>query len=94
MERLWRRYRDRDFVLVAVSVDTDPRVVPAFLKRHHLTFPVALDRQMDVSERYGVRALPSSFVIDRDGTLVGIAIGPRHWDAAPSHALVEAMARP
>jgi len=93
MERLWRRFRGQDFVLIAVSVDVDPAVVPPFLARHDVTFPVALDGQMEVTERYGVRALPSSFVIDRGGTLIGVAIGPRHWDSAPSHALVEAMAR-
>ena len=93
MERLWRRHRAEDFVLVAVSVDTDPKVVPPFVSQRGLTFPIALDSTMEITEKYGVRALPSSFLVDREGNLAAIAIGPRHWDNAASHALVHALAR-
>jgi peroxiredoxin len=93
MERLWRKHKDAGFVLVAVSVDTDPKKVVPFVTEHGLTFPVALDTTMSVAEKYGVRALPSSFILDKDGGLAALALGPRHWDSAASHRLVEAMAR-
>jgi peroxiredoxin len=93
MERLWRKHKDAGFVLVAVSVDTDPKKVAPFVKEHTLTFPVALDTKMAVAERYGVRALPSSFIVDKAGHVAGIALGPRHWDSQASHRLVEAMVR-
>ena len=48
---------------------------------------------MDLANTYGVRALPSSFIVDRDGTLAALAIGPRHWDNDAAHSLVEGMAR-
>jgi peroxiredoxin len=93
MERLWRRHKDAGFVLLAVSLDSDPKKVPPFVSAHKFTFPVAVDPKMTVAERYGVRALPSSFVIDRDGTVIGIALGPRAWDGAAAHGLVQAMLR-
>jgi len=93
MERLWRRHKDDGFVIVAVSLDADPAIVPPFIKERGVTFPVALDPTSAVASTYGVRALPSSFVIDRRGTLVALALGPRPWDAGASHALVEALAR-
>jgi peroxiredoxin len=93
MERLHARYKKNGFVMLAVSVDADPRVVPPFLKAHHFTFPVAYDPGMDVANTYGVRALPASFVVDREGHLAALAIGPRPWDNAASQALVEAMSR-
>jgi peroxiredoxin len=93
MERLWRRHKDAGFVLLAVSLDSDPKKVPPFVGAHKFTFPVAVDPKMTVAERYGVRALPSSFVIDRDGTVMGIALGPRVWDGAAAHGLVQAMLR-
>jgi peroxiredoxin len=93
MERLWRRHKDAGFVLLAVSVDSDPKKVPPFVSAHTFTFPVAVDPKMTVAERYGVRALPSSFVIDRDGTVMGVALGPRSWDGAAAHRLVQAMLR-
>jgi peroxiredoxin len=93
MERLWRKHKDAGFVLVAVSVDSDPRKVTPFVNEHKLTFPIAFDAKMAIAERYGVRALPSSFIVGRDGTLAGLALGPRHWDGKASHRLIEAMAR-
>jgi peroxiredoxin len=93
MERLWRKHKDAGFVLVAVSVDADPKKVAPFVTEHALTFPVALDTKMAVADRYGVRALPSSFIVDKAGLVAGVALGPRHWDSQASHRLIEAMAR-
>jgi thiol-disulfide isomerase/thioredoxin len=93
MERLYRQQKDAGFELVAVSLDADPKVVAPFLSAHKLTFLVALDPEMSLADKYGVRALPSSFIVDRDGTMTAVAIGPRHWDSDASHSLIEAMAR-
>jgi peroxiredoxin len=93
MERLWRKHRDAGFVLVAVSVDADPQKVVPFATAHKLTFPIAFDSKMAIAERYGVRALPSSFIVSREGDLAALALGPRHWDSKASHRLIEAMAR-
>jgi len=94
MERLYRRHRERGFVLLAVSVDTDASLVRPFLEHHKLTFPVALDAKMELANTYGVRALPSSFLIDRNGYMTALALGPRPWDNRAAHALVEGMLGP
>jgi len=91
MERLYLKHRERGFVLLAVSVDTDASLVKPFLAQLKLTFPVALDAKMDLANAYGVRALPASFLIDRDGYLTALALGPRAWDNRAAHALVEGM---
>jgi peroxiredoxin len=93
MERLWRRHKDAGFVLVAISLDADPKKVPPFVSARKFSFPIALDPKMAVAEKYGVRALPSSFMVDREGTMTGVALGPRHWDDASAHGLVQAMLR-
>ncbi|HEV8584602.1 MAG TPA: TlpA disulfide reductase family protein [Methylomirabilota bacterium] len=93
MERLWRRHKDDGFVLLAISLDADPKKVSPFVSARKFTFPVAVDPKMAVAEKYGVRALPSSFVIDRAGALTGVALGPRAWDDAAAHGLLQAMLR-
>lgn len=94
MERLYQRYKDRGFVILALSVDTEgaPLVVP-FVKEYKLTFPVGLDPKMAIAERYGVRGLPTSFLVDRRGGLVALALGPREWNGKAAHALVETLLR-
>ena len=93
MERLYRRHKDAGFTLVAISVDADPKKVTPFVSAHKLTMPIGVDPKMDLANTYGVRALPSSFVVGRDGNLAALAIGPRHWDNDAAHSLVEGMLR-
>ncbi len=63
------------------------------LWQHKLAFPVGLDPRMDLANTYGVRALPSSFIVDRNGNLIALALGPRAWDNDASHSLVEGLLR-
>src|SRR3989338_894524 len=93
MERLWRHHRDQGFVMLAVSVDSVTAKVKPYIDEHGFTFPILLDPEMDVANAYGVRALPSSFFVDRHGQLTALALGPRAWDSDASHSLVEALLR-
>ncbi len=93
MQRLWEHQKDQGFVLVAVSVDVDPKLVKPYLAQHKLSFPVALDSKMQLANAYGVRALPSSFIVDPQGHVAALALGPRPWDGDASRSLVEGLRR-
>lgn len=93
MERLWRRQRQRPFTMVGVSLDSDPRAVGPFVREHGLTFPIALDPGLDTANAYGVRALPTTVLVARDGTVAALALGPRAWDNDAAQSLVEALTR-
>lgn len=94
MERLYRQHKDRGFTIVAVSIDSNgPDRVAAFVKKLGLTFPIGLDPKLEVANRYTVRALPSSFLIDRQGNTVGVAMGPRDWDSTAAHGVIETLLR-
>jgi peroxiredoxin len=93
MERLWRRHRHRAFTMVGVSLDGDPQAVPPFVREHGLTFPIALDPRLTTANAYGIRALPTTVLVARDGTVAALALGPRAWDNDAAHSLVEALAR-
>ena len=91
LERLWRAQKDAGFVMLAVTVDANPKLAAPFVERHGFTFTVGFDPKMELANTYGVRALPSSFVIDRDGRLAAVAVGPRVWDNTAAHALIERL---
>ena len=48
-----------------------------FLNTHHWTFPVLRDPDGLVGDDYGVRGLPATFVLDADGRIVSILMGPQ-----------------
>lgn len=92
MERLHRRYKERGFTILAISIDSGGEgTVAEFVKAHGLTFPIGLDPKLAVANLYGIRALPSTFLIDKSGNTAAVALGPRDWDGAAAHAVVESL---
>lgn len=68
-----------DLVILAVDVLPDDTIVAAadLVEALELTFPILFDTQDgDVTIRYGVRALPATFFIDRKGVVRSINLGP------------------
>ena len=92
IQRLYDRFRSEGFVVLALSIDNESStVVGAFVREHKLTFPVGLDPKMSVAQAYGARALPSTYLIDRQGRVVAMALGPREWDGPAAHALIRSL---
>jgi peroxiredoxin len=71
LEAFYRKHKDDGFVIVAIN-DGDPDAdVIQFVKDYGLSFPVWLDPTYIATEQaFKTLNLPSSFVIDRDGTIV------------------------
>ena len=92
MERLWQRYRDRGLAIVAVSVDEGgEKRIANFVRRLNLSYPILLDPQSEVAERYEVSGLPVSFLIDGEGRLIGRLVGSREWDSPEGVSLIEEL---
>jgi peroxiredoxin len=94
MERLYQTFKQTDFVLLAVSMDRQGEdVARPFVENLKLTFPVLLDRTLEVSRQYSVRGLPTSYLIDPDGRLIGAVIGARDWYRTEAKALLAGLLR-
>src|SRR5262245_8340689 len=92
MEHLWRRYKDQGLVVIALSMDSGgAKVVKPYIEQSKYTYPVGLDPKMEVAQLYGARSVPSTFIIDRQGVLRAIALGPRPWDGKAAFAYIEAL---
>ncbi len=70
LQALYNKYIDNGFVIIAIN-DGDPAPdVLQFIKDYQLTFPVWLDPTYIATEQaFKTLNLPSSFVIDRSGTV-------------------------
>jgi peroxiredoxin len=80
MQMLYDALAGPDFELLAVSQDEGgAAVVAPFVRELGVTFPVLVDPQRQVGERYGVWGYPETFVIDRAGRIAERVIGPRDW---------------
>jgi peroxiredoxin len=93
LEALWRQYRDRGLMVLAVSVDRDaPRpLLDPYVTRLGLSFPILLDPDMKAAEAWRVPGVPATFLIRPGGEAVGMAMGAREWNSAPMQALLQPL---
>lgn len=68
-------YKEQGVIILNVNVDETSLQVERHKERQNLTFPLYIDRNMLVSNAYGVASLPTVFLIDHDGTVQERQIG-------------------
>ena len=89
MEKLHQRFKDKDFVMVAINLQESAERVKQFYKNHQLTFTTLLDITGDVGAALSINAIPTTFILDKNGRIIGKALGPREWESKKSIALFE-----
>lgn len=60
---------ERGLMVLGVNQAQDQTTVQQFIAEQQLSFPIALDQRAEVSQRYRVIALPTTFIIDRAGRI-------------------------
>lgn len=91
MERLYKQLKDRDFTMLAVDMQESEKLVKAFISEFSLSFPALLDLNGDISSLYGIRGLPTTYIIDREGMIIGKAVGPIDWSSQESIQLFQSL---
>jgi len=78
LDALYREHKSqRNFVVLGVDAEESQAQVGAFASSHDVTFPLLLDSDGKVTDGlYVVRSLPTSMIIDRDGRIRDVWIGP------------------
>ena len=80
MEKLYQELKGQAFEILAVSVDkAGAKAVAPFMKSHKLSFPALLDPEGTIGRPYGVTGVPESFIINKEGIIEKIVIGPIDW---------------
>ena len=73
---LYRQFKDRGLVILAVS-DEDAGKVRPFIAEQKVTYPILLDPGRKVNELFQIEGIPKTFVYDRSGKLVAQSIDMR-----------------
>jgi cytochrome c biogenesis protein CcmG/thiol:disulfide interchange protein DsbE len=77
LEAMYQRHRANGFVIVGLAVDRAPSAdVAAYVRARGVTYPIA-HVGSEAEQRFGgVRGYPTSFLLDRDGSIVQRVMGP------------------
>jgi len=89
MEKLHKEFRDRDFVMIAINLQEPVEKVNQFFKDHKLTFMTLLDTEGRIGAKFGIRSIPTTLILDKEGRTIGKALGPREWDGDQAMALFD-----
>jgi peroxiredoxin len=72
---LHRKYGSQNFDVLGVSLDTNADALRAFISTYGIPWRNVFEGkgwQSDIGQRYGINAIPATFVIDREGNIRGI----------------------
>ncbi len=77
LQGMWTRHRDEGFVVVGFSVDQGgAAAVRRFLSERGITYPVAIVNGSTEAAFGGIRGVPTSVLLDRNGRVHYKVVGP------------------
>ena len=92
MEELYEHYKQRDFVLLTISLDEgSPEPTRKFIQKNLYRFPVLLDPAGKTLDLFNINRIPATVIIDKKGRIIGRAIGPRDWSKPEVFSLIDQM---
>ncbi|PTX65076.1 peroxiredoxin [Melghirimyces profundicolus] len=70
IQNVYDKHQDKGLVVVGVNIAETQVAVSGFARQLNLKFPIVLDKERKVTERYGIGPIPSSLFIDKQGKVV------------------------
>ena len=76
LEAAWQKYADQGVGFVGVAyADVEPNSI-AYMEEFDVTFPHAPDLGTRISNDYEITGVPETFIIDQNGEIAYVQIGP------------------
>lgn len=75
LDGLSKGYRDKGLKVLAINMGNPKPLVEVFAKGLKLSYPVFLDPALIAAKKYGVKSVPTTFFIDRNGLAKKVVIG-------------------
>lgn len=91
MDEMQERYKEDGLTIIAVSIDKKRELIERFIKKTEPTFIVAHDPSGEVAKTYKLRAMPSTYLINRKGQLVMTHMGFRESDKKKMETAIESL---
>jgi thiol-disulfide isomerase/thioredoxin len=93
MERLYRKLKNEPFMVLAPDQYENFDLVFTFTGQLDPapTFPIMLDPESRSAKAWGVKGLPSSFIVDKQGRIAYRAIGGREFDHPEIEKIIRAL---
>ncbi|WP_028610491.1 thiol-disulfide oxidoreductase ResA [Paenibacillus harenae] len=74
-ERQYEKWKDQGLVILAINLSEDTLTVNNFVRRFDLHYPILRDVNRKTERSYGLKSYPTTFFINRDGSILEIKVG-------------------
>lgn len=75
MNEMQQKYADEGLVVIAVNLDNDAAEAATFLQEYPANFEIAYDPDKQLARSYNVQAMPTSYLLDREGATIERHLG-------------------
>lgn len=85
-EKLKAQMKNKDFIIVSVCIDGESRVdeIPIYIEEKAMTITVLKDPKRESAQKLFQGAVPTSFIINKEGNIIGLVEGDREWASQAS----------
>ncbi len=81
MSRLQTKVGDTHFKILAVSIGENKSTVQSYVSGKGFSFQVFLDQTRQAWKPYATHGIPTTYIINKRGYIIGQVIGARQWDS-------------
>ena len=91
LQAVYEELKDEDFVLIGLNAEEKPEKIKAFVQENGITFPIVISDDATVNAIFGLKHMPTTWFIDKNGILRGKMEGQMSKDMALriAHKLLE-----
>lgn len=75
LEKQYQRFQSEGIEVVGVNISETPLAIQQFVDQYHVSFPILMDRQSEITRLYQIGPIPTTFFIDKDGIVKEQVIG-------------------
>jgi peroxiredoxin len=92
MLEVYQRFKDQGLEILAISIDQGGRQATVdYAAENRLPFPVLLDPRQKVMDRYRVTFIPTHVLVDRQGRIRHLHVGPKDWRQPEAWRVLEPL---
>jgi peroxiredoxin len=74
-EKLYNAKKSEGFTILAIDEDSEREKLDAYLKEKAVSFPVLIDTEGKIAKQFGLRAFPTTILVDRNGKILRVIEG-------------------
>ncbi|MGZ6005559.1 MAG: TlpA family protein disulfide reductase [Candidatus Saccharimonadales bacterium] len=91
LEELNAQFKPKDFEVIAINLDETREDAEKFLQKYAVNFTIAINPDGQCPNAFGVLAMPSSYLIDRQGKVRHVQLGFHISDKAELRGQIEKL---